>query len=97
MTTYDAYCKNAKADLKVIIRGIKADNERAAAATIHSMNPELTILAIRQSINEDLQELSPEELLNRLIEDEYACKDTTRLRNEILRRMHGMRGGRQHG
>lgn len=87
MTTYEAYCKNPKEDLGVIVRGIKADNERAAAAVIQSMYPELTILAIRQSIDENLRELRPEELLNRLIEDEYACKDTTRLRNEILRRM----------
>ena len=89
MTTYEAYCKNPKADLAVIIRGIKAQNERDAATAIQNMNPELTILAIRQSIDEDLRELSPEELLNRLIEDEYACKDTTRLRDEILRRMNG--------
>lgn len=87
MATYEAYCKDAKADLAVIIRGIKAQNERDAAKAIQSMNPELTILAIRQSIDEDLRALGPEELLNRLIEDEYACKDTTRVRDEILRRM----------
>lgn len=87
MRAYEAYCKDASADLGVIIRNIKAEDERAAAAVIQSMNPELTILAIRRSIGEDLTEIPDEELLNSLIEDEYACKDTTRLRDEILRRM----------
>lgn len=102
MRTYEAYCKTLRAERRevadremlrigVIVKGIKAENEDAAAEAVKALNPELRVLAVREAPPEPAwpQNLSNEELLDELISNLMlgSRKDRDTLREEILNRM----------
>ena len=102
MKIYEAYCKTLRAERReaadremihigVVVKGIKAENEEAAAEAVKALNPELRVLAVREALPEPEwpQNLGNEELVN-----DYRAslmlgsKELTEaLREEILRRM----------
>ena len=104
MRTYEAYCKTLRAERRevcdkemlavgVIVKGIKAESEDAAAAAVRALNPELRVLAVREAQPEPVwpANLSNEALLNALVDGlimgSLSVDDTIALREEIERRL----------